>query len=188
LVGLAFLRAGPDRAEFINIPDGGTEVRLSFRDAELGQRWAVPDPLDALDMERALAWRAGQPQLRGEVILTVSPVILLGPILGRLGRTLAPSAGFSLARCYDVYLLTDALGVHAERAAQTSSITVALGARDRLLEFAVSPLRLGTSGRLERPESAAVQRALARLTDDITVSSLDSHETLRVSMRDHLRT
>jgi anti-sigma regulatory factor (Ser/Thr protein kinase) len=187
-VGLALMSALADRAEFINIPDGGTQVRMSFRDAGLGQRWAHAAPSDSVDMDRALAWRTvGPPELSGEVILTVSPVTLLGPVLGRIGRTLAPSAGFSLARCYDVYLLTDALGVHAERAAQSSSISVALGARDHRLEFAVSPLRLGTSGRLGRAVSAHIRDALARLSDDISVSSLDSHETLRVSMRDHLR-
>jgi hypothetical protein len=177
-----------DRAEFINVPDGGTEVRLAFRNAELGQRLAGSGSVDQLELDPALAWGpAGPPGLTGEVILTVSPVTLLGPVLGRIGRTLAPSAGFSLARCYDVYLLTDALGVHAERAAQTSSITVALGTRDRRLEFAVSPLRVGTSDGLGRAMSPPIHDALARLSDDISVNSLDSHETLRVSMRDHLR-
>jgi serine/threonine-protein kinase RsbW len=187
-VGLALMSALADRAEFINVPDGGTEVRLSFRDAGLGQRWASGAWAQTLDMERALRWQAvGQPDMNGEVILSVSPVTLLGPVLGRIGRTLAPSAGFSLQRCYDVYLLTDALGVHAERAAQCSSISVALGTRDRRLEFAVSPLRVGTSGRLDPAASSQVRDELARLSDDISVSSLDSHEMLRVSMRDHLR-
>ena len=61
------------------------------------------------------------------MVLTVSPVTLLAPILGRIGRALAPSAGFSLQRCSDVYLLSDALGAHVERAAETTTISVALG-------------------------------------------------------------
>ena len=83
------------------------------------------------------------------MVLTVSPVALLGPILGRLGRTFAPSAGFSLQRCYDIYLLTDVLAAHAERAAEASAISVSLGALDRRIEFALSPLRVGTSRSLQ---------------------------------------
>ena len=86
------------------------------------------------------------------MVLTVSPVELLAPVLGRVGRALAPSAGFSLDRCADVYLVTDALGAHAERAAESTSISVALGARDRSLEFVLAPLRLGTSERLDPGE------------------------------------
>jgi serine/threonine-protein kinase RsbW len=185
-VGLALMSALADRAEFINVPDGGTEVRLSFAHRASGSR---------MTKTGTLAQGAGSPSwyteprsgLTGEVVLTVSPVALLGPILGRIGRTLAPSAGFSLESCYDVYLLTDALAAHAERAAQTTSISVALGAQNRLLEFALSPLRLGASVRLERPSCAEAPEALVRLTEEISVSSLRNHDTLRVSMRDRLR-
>jgi lipid-binding SYLF domain-containing protein len=111
----------------------------------------------------------------------VSPVALLGPLLGRIGRALAPSAGFSLQRCADVYVLSDVLGAHAERAAESSSISVALGAHDQCLEFELTPLRTGTSA---RPQGADT---LAQLSEEITFTALDGHETLRVSMRDHLR-
>lgn len=185
-VGLALMTAVADRAEFIDAPDGGTEVRLGFRAPGAGQAGAAIAELHERNGSGHWPPRPS-PELTGEVILTVSPVTLLGPILGRIGRTLAPSAGFSLERCYDVYLLTDALGLHAEQAAQTSSISVALGARHQRLEFAVSPLRLGTSSRLTRAGAAAIPEVLTRLTEDITVSSVDSHETLWVSMRDHLR-
>jgi hypothetical protein len=114
-------------------------------------------------------------------------VSLLGPILGRLGRTLAPNAGFSLERCYDVYLLSDVLAAHAERAAENGAISVALGARDRQLEFALSPLRTGTSGSLEAGGIDGTAGAMASLTEEIGISAFDGHETLRVSMRDHLR-
>jgi serine/threonine-protein kinase RsbW len=188
-VGLALMSALADRAEFINVPEGGTEVRLSFLHRGGGDGGAVIDTSRALRRrDGSSTWQAQQRfGLSGEVVLTVSPVELLGPILGRIGRTLAPSAGFSLARCYDVYLLTDALGAHAKRAAHTTSISVALGAHNQLLEIALSPLRLGTSGRLERTAGASELDALARLTEDISVSSLENHETLRVSMRDRLR-
>lgn len=186
-VGLALMSAVADRAEFVRALDGGTEVRLCFRDvagagsaAEAARRRASEPP-----QARQARLPTG---LSGDIVLTVSPVELLAPVLGRIGRALAPSAGFSLDRCADVYLVSDALGAHAERAAQSASISVALEAHDRLLEFAVSPLRTGTSRRLDasvpgrrRPET------LASLTDELTVGSVNGHELLRVAMRDHRR-
>ncbi len=186
-VGLALMSAVADRAEFIRVPDGGTEVRLCFRYAA-GARSASEDRSREGSDPRQV-WQARLPTgLSGDIVLTVSPVELLAPVLGRIGRALAPNAGFSLDRCADVYLVTDALGAHAERAAESTSISVALGAHDQLLEFAVSPLRAGTSDRLDggirgvrRPES------LASLTDELTVSDFNGHELLRVAMRDHRR-
>jgi len=185
-VGLALMSAVADRAEFIRAPDGGTEVRLCFRGAG-GARSTADAASRASDPPQV--WQARFPTaVSGDVVLTVSPVELLAPVLGRIGRALAPSAGFSLDRCADIYLVTDALGAHAERAAQSTSITVALGAHDRLLEFAVSPLRTGTGRRLDAGEPGFPRpEALVSLTDELTVSDVDGHELLRVAMRDHRR-
>jgi serine/threonine-protein kinase RsbW len=185
-VGLTLMSALADRAEFSNAVDGGTEVRLSFRSEAFPHPTAWPPALS----ENGRGWPSRtelRTQLTGDVVLSVSPVTLLGPLLGRIGRTLAPSAGFSLQGCSDVYLVSDVLGAHAERAAESSSITVALGARDRRLEFALAPLRSGTSAELERAGSAQKLNDLVALTDEITFSTLGGIETLRVSMRDHLR-
>jgi anti-sigma regulatory factor (Ser/Thr protein kinase) len=185
-VGLALMSAVADRAEFINVPDGGTEVRLSFRTpaGRPGNVWSAVDHVS----EGSSAWQAElHSGLTGDVVLTVSPVAILAPVLGRIGRALAPSAGFSLQRCYDVFLLSDALGAHAERAADSTSISVALGARDRRLEFALAPLRAGTGARLEEADSPTSADVLARLSEDLAIVTRDGHETLRVSMRDPLR-
>lgn len=185
-VGLALMSAVADWAEFINVPDGGTEVRLSFRPpaARPGSIW----PADQQSTDGSASWQAElHSGLTGDVVLTVSPVPLLAPVLGRIGRALAPSAGFSLQRCSDVFLLSDALGAHAERAADSTSISVALGARDQRLEFALAPLRVGTGARLEEPDSPTPADVLARLSEEVAVVRRDGHETLRVSMRDPLR-
>lgn len=191
-VGLALMSAVADRAEFINVPDGGTEVRLSFR-PPAGRRIAISSNHHQSG-DGSSAWQAElHAGLNGDVVLTVSPVALLGPVLGRIGRALAPSAGFSLQRCYDVYLLSDAIGAYAERAANSTSISVALGAHDQRLEFALAPLRVGTSAYLEQtgsPEpSGAPDRTdmLAELSEELAFITRDGHETLRVSMRDPLR-
>lgn len=185
-VGLALMSALADRAEFTSPPDGGTDVRLFFRPRGEPAEPEAPTELPATNGHRT--WQLGRVvTLPGDVTLTVSPVALLGPILGRLGRTLAPSAGFSLERCYDVYLLTDVLAAHAERAAEAEAITVSLGTQDQRLEFAVGPLRVGTSGRLEAGARDAAGGALSWLTEEIAINAVDGYETLRVSMRDHLR-
>jgi anti-sigma regulatory factor (Ser/Thr protein kinase) len=185
-VGLALMSAVADRAEFVRVPEGGTEVRLSFRGAA-APRGAASVGLRG-DEESAEVWCARFPSgLSGDVVLTVSPVELLGPVLGRIGRALAPSAGFSLARCADVYLVSDALGAHAERAAESASISVALGARDQLLEFAVAPLRIGAGRRSDGAEPPARPESLASLADELTVSDVNGHGMLRVAMRDHRR-
>lgn len=185
-VGLALMSAVADRAEFINIPDGGTEVRLSFR-APAG-RSANPWPAADRAIEGSSAWQAElHSGLSGDVVLTVSPVPMLAPVLGRIGRALAPSAGFSLQRCYDVFLLSDALGAHAEAAANSTSISVALGASDQRLEFALAPLRMGTGAHLGQAGSPTPADDLARLSEEMAIVRRDGHETLRVSMLDPLR-
>jgi anti-sigma regulatory factor (Ser/Thr protein kinase) len=184
-VGLALMSAVADRAEFINPPDGGTEVRLAFR-PPAGRRasaWSDESARNGSSTGQA-ELHSG---LNGDVVLTVSPVSLLAPVLGRIGRALAPSAGFSLQRCYDVFRLSDALGAHAEQAADSTSISVALGARDRRLEFALAPLRVGTSANLEQGGSPPRADVLAALTEEVVVVTADGHETLRVSMHDPLR-
>ena len=184
-VGLALMSAVADRAEFIRAPEGGTEVRLCFREAAAASEGARPASRGAGHSEdRAEVWGARLPTgISGDIVLTVSPVDLLAPVLGRIGRALAPSAGFSLDRCADVYLVTDALGAHAQKAAETASISVALGAHDERLEFALAPLRVGTSRRLD----GGSHGALASLADELTVVDVDGRETLRVAMRDHRR-
>lgn len=184
-VGLALMSAIADRAEFISVPEGGTEVKLFFRGTPAAGRPSAT-PGSASD---ASAWASHahlRAALSGDVVLTVSPVELLAPVLGRLGRALAPSAGFSLERCSEVYLVTDALGAYAEKAAGSGSISVALGARDQQLEFAVAPLQTGSSRRLNG-SAASKPGGLAFLTDELTVSQTDGHETLWVAMRDHRR-
>ncbi|MGO9498267.1 MAG: ATP-binding protein [Solirubrobacteraceae bacterium] len=187
-VGLALMSAVADRAEFVRAPEGGTEVRLCFRDAARPAGASRALPASRGEDDPAQVWCARFPSgLSGDVVLTVSPVELLAPVLGRIGRALAPSAGFSLDRCADVYLVTDALGAHAERAAESTSISVALGAHDQRLEFAVAPLRTGAGQPLDSAEPPRKPESLASLADELTVSVVNGHETLRVAIRDHRR-
>jgi hypothetical protein len=186
-VGIALMSAVANRAEFINHPSGGTEVRLWFQSPAARLDGAAL--VEGCQMNGSAGWQAEVGSaVTGDVVLTVSPVGLLTPVLGRIGRALAPSAGFSLQGCSDVYRLSDALGAHAEAAADSSSISVALDAYERRLEFALAPLRAGSSARLEQaPGSPARAGAFADVPGEVAFSAGDGHETLRVSMRDPLR-
>jgi anti-sigma regulatory factor (Ser/Thr protein kinase) len=185
-VGLTLMSAVADRAEFITIPDGGTEVRLCFRApaGRLREPWSTARE----ESDGSSAWQAElHSGLTGDVVLSVSPVSLLAPVLGRIGRALAPSAGFSLQRCSDVYLLSDALAAHAERAADSTSISVALEARKHRLDFALAPLRVGSGAKWDQPGSPQRPVSLTALGQDLAFVARDGHETLRLSMVDHLR-
>jgi anti-sigma regulatory factor (Ser/Thr protein kinase) len=185
-VGFALMAAVAERAEFINVPDGGTEVRLSFR-APAGDPTAAWPTRHAASAGSA-AWQAElHSGLTGDVVLTVSPVALLAPVLGRISRALAPSAGFSLQRCSDVYTVSDALAAQAEQAADSTSISVALGARQHRLDFALAPLRMGTSAEWQQTESRQRPGTLTALGEELAFVARDGHETLRLSMIDHLR-
>ena len=185
-VGLALMSALADRSEFTNAADGGTEVRLSFRSPTnpTGEPWPARS-------EAGGTRSAGQAELHssltGDVVLSVSPVTLLAPVLGRIGRALAPSAGFFLQRCSDVYLISDVLGAHAERSAEAASISVALGAQHQQLDFALAPLRIGSSANADHARGTRGGDTLVQLAEEISFSAMDGHETLRVSMRDRLR-
>jgi serine/threonine-protein kinase RsbW len=189
-VGFALMSALADRAEFGAAAGGGTEVRLTFR--RTMPAWPQQPRKEGLEGEEG-----GHPSnardvhmrsaLSGNVVLTVSPVQLLDPVLGRLGRSLAPAAGFSPDRCADVCLVADALAAHATRAAEETSITVALGASERRLEFALAPLRAGMSTRLGLDGPPSPSAPLAYLTDELTVDHTGGHDTLLVAMREHRR-
>jgi serine/threonine-protein kinase RsbW len=204
-VGFALMSALADRTEFAVPAGGGTEVRLVFRRSTLtspGPGSGRPE-VEARHRVRpggrpredgsgvgvmagsALAERIQlQSAVSGNVMLSVSPVQLLAPVLGRLGRALAPAAGFSAARCADVYLVTDALGAHAEYAAQDATISVALGASDRRIEFALAPLCARMSSRLTRGVAHSPQLPLGWLIDEVGVDHTDRYDTLVVAMRE----
>jgi serine/threonine-protein kinase RsbW len=171
-VGLAVISALADRAEFLSAPDGGTEVRMSFRGRGAGVQ--VLDPKLPRAAELPPAW------LIGDVVGTLSPAALLPAVLGRVARALAASARFSLDRFSDVYLVTDAVAAFATEAAAASELRFAITAAPRCLELTIGPFRAGTgegAGRAGAP--------LTRLVDDLSVLADGPTESLRLVMVDH---
>ena len=91
-------------------------------------------------------------------MVSVSPVELLSSVLGRVARTVAATAHFSLDRFSDVYLITDALAAYADRAAAGERITARLTASERQLSLIARPV----SPRQRRSCSMRVRRRRCR--------------------------
>jgi len=173
-VGLAVISALADRAEFLTAPDGGTEVRMSFNSRLAG--------VHTLDRPGAAPVVDAPRQLTGDLVATLSPLLLLGAVLGRVTRALAAGAQFSLDRFSDVYLVTDALAAHAKSAAITQQVSFTIVVASRRLEIMLGPLRNGSGERLRRQRSDS---PLTLLTDGLSVERSSGSEILRVVMIDH---
>lgn len=180
-IGVSVIRALADEVRFSSAPGGGTEVQIDFAARDDG--WKVPpshgDPESAI----STTWESGRP---GEVVVSLSPVALLTGVLGRLARTLAATAHFSLDRFSDVYLVTDTLAAHAATAAAGPRIGARLAADERRLELTVGPFRVGTGNSLRAEGSSRAASPLVLLSDEVSVQRTeDNGELLRVVVIDH---
>jgi anti-sigma regulatory factor (Ser/Thr protein kinase) len=177
-VGLAVISALADRAEFLTAADGGTEVRMAF--AGSGDR------LRKLEGERTSKLEGATMELSGDAVVTLTPLALLSGVLGRLARALAASARFSLDRFSDVYLVTDAIAAHAERAADGAQIRFAIAASDRRLELTIGPFRSGSGAQLSSDgEPERRKSPVALLADELQVEPIEGSEMLHVVLIDH---
>ncbi len=177
-VGIPIIRALAQQTAFRPLAAGGTEVWLQFggqRDGRL---------LYELPGQIAPEHDAWSEQLQGDAVVSLSPVSLLGTVLGRLARALAARARFSLDRFSDVYLVTDALAGYAERAAFDARIGFCIATGPRRLEMTVGPFRAGAGVELSHAESGDAAAPLRLLTDELEVGSQNGNETLRLVMLD----
>ena len=179
-IGLSVIRALTDDVRFSSAPGGGTEVQMDFAVRREGRRLFAAPPPATPDGEL-------EPTTEGEVVVSLSPVTLLPGVLGRLARTLAATAHFSLDRFSDVYLVTDTLAAHAASAADGQRIEARLTAEDRRLELVVGPFRKGTGSRLDVQATDHPASPLVLLSDQVTVQDAGESELLRVVVIDHRR-
>jgi anti-sigma regulatory factor (Ser/Thr protein kinase) len=181
-IGVSVIRALTEDARFGPGSDGGTVVEMDFashRDGEMLYR--VPGGPDGAAPEQPIA-----PVQPGEVVVTLSPVNLFAPVLGRLARTLAATAHFSLDRFSDVYLVTDTIAAHANGATAGTRIGARVMASERRLELVVGPFRRGTGAVLQAsgPERPS---PLALLSDEVAVQLDGETELVHVVVIDHRR-
>lgn len=177
-IGLSVIRALAQEFRLRQLPAGGTEVRMDFavsRDGRPLLRAPVPP---APDGELA-------PPAADEVVISLSPVTLVAGVLGRLARTLAATAHFSLDRFSDIYLITDTLAAHAASAAQGGRVEARVSARSRRLELLVGPFRTGTGSRLDVVSADHPASPLVLLSDEVSVVEDGDAERLRVVVIDH---
>lgn len=177
-VGLPLIKALTQRVAFLRRPGGGTEVRMVFAGQRSGQSLFTAPAEVAPDN----GWVQ---RLRGDAVVSLSPVTFLGPVLGRLARALAARARFSLDRFSDVYLVTDAIAAHATRAATGGRIGFSIATESRRLEILVGPMRDGSSIPLQTREPERTPgSALVLLSDKVATSPVDGGELLRIVMTD----
>jgi anti-sigma regulatory factor (Ser/Thr protein kinase) len=181
-VGMAVIGALTARAEFLSPVDGGTEVRMWFSGAPTGS----PDRWDDHLLRGGAAAGSAPVALSGDVVVTVSPVALVTPVLGRLARAMAAGARFSFDRFADVYLVADTLGAHAEETASDERVSFALQSLSKRLDLRLGPLRAGSGRRLRQAHTDTPGECpLARLADEIRFSEAGRAELLHVVVRDH---
>jgi hypothetical protein len=179
-IGLSVIRALTESVRFASAPNGGTEVEMDFAVTRDGKHLLTPPAVASPDGDLPSADA-------GEVVVSLSPVTLLPGVLGRLARTLAATAHFSLDRFSDVYLVTDTLAAHAASAAARDRIEAHLRAEDRRLELVVGPFRKGTGSRLEVRSTDHPASPLVLLSDQVSVEPAGDAECLRVLVIDHRR-
>lgn len=177
-VGIPIMRALAQQTAFRTVPTGGTEVWLQFGGLRGGR------PLYKIPEEIAPDEDGWSGQLVGDAVVSLSPISLLGAVLGRLARALAAQARFSLDRFSDVYLVTDAMAGFAERAACEPRVCFCVAIGPRRLEMTVAPFRVGAAAGLSEADSGDAAAALRLLTDELEIRSQDGSESLRLVMLD----
>ncbi len=180
-IGVSVIRALTEDAQFRTRAAGGTEVEMVFASRRQEQPLlqipaaAAPDDDDLL------------PEQPGELMISLSPVTLLSGVLGRLARTLAATAHFSLDRFSDIYLITDALAAHAAKAAAGPRIAASLMAAERRLELVLGPFQAGTGAPLTEAAGELSASPLLLVSDQVSVRASKAGELLQVVVIDHRR-
>ena len=175
-VGIPIMRALADETGFRALPEGGTEVWLRFAGTREGRALYREPPEPAPED----GWAD---RLSGDAVVSLSPVHLVGGILGRLARALAARARFSLDRFSDVYLVTDALAAYSAQAASQPRIYFGIVTDNRRLELTIGPFRVDATD----PASAAAPDMAAELqllSDEFTVEPVNGSAEVRLVLRD----
>jgi serine/threonine-protein kinase RsbW len=172
-VGMAVISALASRSEFVNLPEGGTEVRMSFTGK------TATSALERTETQSGHEWPK---DLEGDVVARVSSARLLKGVLGRLARAIAAQANFSVDRFSELYPVTDALAAHAQAAASSRGIGFGIAAGDRRIEVTIGKFRIGSSAGLK--EEAGTASPLKLLADELSVEMDGDSELLRVVVAD----
>ncbi len=175
-VGMAVISALADRSEFVNPPQGGTEVKMSFTGRTARSR------LERTEVRQANDWPK---HLEGDVVARLSSVQLLKGVLGRLARAIAAQAHFSVDRFSELYPVTDALAAHARAAASSRGIGFSIVGSNRRIEMTIGKFRNGSSAGLRDQTQTA--SSLKLLADELSIEPDGDSELLRIVVADPIR-
>jgi serine/threonine-protein kinase RsbW len=177
-VGIPIMRALAQQTAFRPARDGGgTEVWLQFASQRDGRPlYKLPGTATPED-----GWSE---RLEADAVVSLSPVNIVGGVLGRLARAMAARARFSLDRFSDVYLVTDAVAAHAARAASVPRVAFGISTDTRRLEMTIGPFRPGASAELTQGASQDVDSALRLLSDELDLRQENGTEALHIVMLD----
>jgi serine/threonine-protein kinase RsbW len=175
-LGVSVMQALTRDLQLIARDGGGTEVVMRFDGHRDGRPLFTMPPPPTADLPLSPVAQDSP----DEVTVSVSPVALLPSVLGRVARTVAATAHFSLDRFSDVYLITDALAAYAGHAAAGDRITARLTASERRLWLSLGPFRRGTGSLLE----ARAPSPLSMLADEVTVSQWGADDAVELVVLD----
>jgi serine/threonine-protein kinase RsbW len=180
-IGLPVIRALSEQAEFNDLPDGGTEVRMRFSTTQ-------QHPLEPLQPSADASRETELEGLEDESpSVTVGPTPLARTVIPRVLSALAARAYFSTDRISDTQIVADALVAHADGSIDGGRLTVSVAVAPRDLRLRIGPLLEGRAA--EVFEEAAVDglgSVLGRLANEHQISQLGSAEVLglRLAERD----
>jgi len=175
-LGLAVIRSLADRAEFRQLPEGGTDVYMRFERPIAALAGESPAEVDDGDLGIA---DEGHPAAVA-VVARVAPVSLLPAIMARLTRALAAQARFSVERFSDLHLVLDSVVGHAQRAAAERGISFTVDAENRRLKLRIGPLRRRAAAGGQPADAQAVAPILRRLVDAVEIEPMAARRDAEV--------
>jgi anti-sigma regulatory factor (Ser/Thr protein kinase) len=177
-IGMSIIQALAPRVEFKDVAGGGTEVRMEF---------ATPN---ARPLEQVANAGFEPPAVTSEDLATTSgvalaPSALAGKVLPRVVCVLAARAHFTTDRISDAEIVADALVSQSFESSANGHMNVVLAVTPRELELRIGPLLSGSAEQVIAHASAGAGAVIEKLTDDRSVASDGSSETLSLLLRDN---
>lgn len=176
-IGLHVIRTLTHRVEFIDRPNGGTEVRMEFAPS-IGALKSFPEhqlPLPTLALDDSPT----------TTTISIAPIWLARTVLPRIVSALAARAHFSTDRISDVQLLADSLVAHAHTAMSGNHLSVDVSVQPRNLELRITPLEAGRARQLiGDSELDGLGRVIEKLTDRRDIANAGRYETLTLGLVD----
>jgi serine/threonine-protein kinase RsbW len=181
-IGLPVIRALSEQADFNDLPDGGTEVRMRFSTTQ-------EHPLEPLQRsaDEASGTLLEALEEYESPSVTVGPTPLARTVIPRILSALAARAYFSTDRISDTQIVADTLVAHADGSVDGGRLTVSVTVAPRDLRLRIGPLLEGrAAGVFEEASVDGLGSVLGRLANEHEISQLGSAEVLglRIAERD----